>query len=393
MFPYLAPLKDWTVDVLKDREENKIDGMLMQPWMILTSGAKVIKDTIPDNADAIADKFKSLVEGGNSNGYSGCIIKNNIDSQLNYSLNETIVGIDFDGKLIKVIGETNRRISTPLIESVDIDTDGANNTLKTARINIRCFSLKQLEMFEMFFMKPGMNVLFEYGSNVLERKSYPDSKDADSPKPYKSVTESIIPKNNYKVFIDTFSDYYKVDTKNLKNYLTRIERSRGTYDLVAGKVTDYSFSIDANGTYSVMLEISQGNQMTLAIPINIEEKKSNTPAQAKTKGDVMQQYLTQMASDLNLDYNKLKNASVGADNEFFNWNKINDEKKDEGANPNPYISLRFIFTTLMNYSILDGTDNGTFKFELPEYKVGGAVKQFIPIKIHKNYLKKNWKIV
>jgi hypothetical protein len=78
MFPYLAPLKDWTVDVLKDREANKIDGMLMQPWMILTSGAKVIKDTIPDNADAIADKFKSLVEGGSSTGYSGCIIKNNI---------------------------------------------------------------------------------------------------------------------------------------------------------------------------------------------------------------------------------------------------------------------------------------------------------------------------
>jgi hypothetical protein len=393
MFPYLAPLKDWTVDVLKDREANKIDGMLMQPWMILTSGAKVIKDTIPDNADAIADKFKSLVEGGSSTGYSGCIIKNNIDSQLNYSLNETIVGIDFDGKLIKVPGETNRRISTPLIESVDIDTDGANNTLKTAKINIRCFSLKQLEMFEMFFMKPGMNVLFEYGSNVLERKTYPDSKDADSPKPYKSVTESIIPKNNYKVFIDTFSDYYKVDTKNLKNYLTRIERARGTYDLVAGKVTDYSFSIDANGTYSVMLEISQGNQMTLAIPINIEEKKSNTPAQAKTKGDEMQQYLTQMASDLNLDYNKLKNASVGANNEFFNWGKINDEKKDEGANPNPYISLRFIFTTLMNYSILDGTDDGTFKFELPEYKVGGVVKQFIPIKIHKNLISSSDEVI
>ena len=393
MFPYLAPLKDWTVDVLKDREANKIDGMLMQPWMILTSGAKVIKDTIPDNADAIADKFKSLVEGGSSTGYSGCIIKNNIDSQLNYSLNETIVGIDFDGKLIKVPGETNRRISTPLIESVDIDTDGANNTLKTAKINIRCFSLKQLEMFEMFFMKPGMNVLFEYGSNVLERKTYPDSKDTDSPKPYKSVTESIIPKNNYKVFIDTFSDYYKVDTKNLKNYLTRIERARGTYDLVAGKVTDYSFSIDANGTYSVMLEISQGNQMTLAIPINIEEKKSNTPAQAKTKGDEMQQYLTQMASDLNLDYNKLKNASVGANNEFFNWGKINDEKKDEGANPNPYISLRFIFTTLMNYSILDGTDDGTFKFELPEYKVGGVVKQFIPIKIHKNLISSSDEVI
>lgn len=393
MFPYLAPLKDWTVDVLKDREANRIDTSLMQPWCILTSGAKVIKDTMPDNASAVADKFKNLVEGGSAGGYSGCIIKNNIDSQLNYSLNETIVGIDFDGKLIKVPGETNRRISTPLIESVDIDTDGANNTLKTARINIRCFSLKQMEMFEMFFMKPGMNVLFEYGSNVLERKTYADSKDADSPKPYKSVTEAIIPKNNYGEFINTFSDYYKVDTKNLKQYLKRIESARGTYDLVAGKVTDYSFSIDANGTYSVMLEVSQGNQMTLAIPININETKSNTPAQNKKKGDEMQQYLTQIASDLNLDYTKLKNAASGARNEFFNWGKINEEKKDEGANSTPYISLRFIFKTLMNYSIEDGTDDGTFRFELPEYKVGGSIREYIPIQIHKNLISSSDEVI
>lgn len=393
MFPYLSPLKDWTVDVLKDREANRLDASLMQPWCILTSGAKVIKDTLPEGADAIATKFKDLVSNGSAGGYSGCIIKNNIDSQLNYSLNETIVGIDFDGKLIKVPGETNRRISTPIIESVDIDTDGANNTLKTARINVRCFSLKQLEMFEMFFMKPGMNILFEYGSNVLEYKKYPASKDADPPKAYTSVADAIIPKNNYKNFIETFSDYYKVDTKNLKQYLRRIESSRGTYDLVAGKVTDYSFSIDANGTYSVMLEISQGNQMTLAIPININEDKSSTSAQNKLKGDEMQQYLTQMASDLNLNYDKLYSRASAARNEFFNWGKLNDEKKDEGANSNPYISLRFIFTTLMNYSIDDGTDDGTFRFELPEYKVGGKATKYIPIRIHKNLISSSDEVI
>jgi hypothetical protein len=393
MFPYLAPLKDWTVDVLKDREANKIDGMLMQPWCILTSGAKVIKDTLPEDAEAIAAKFKDLVSNGSAGGYSGCIIKNNIDSQLNYSLNETIVGIDFDGKLIKVPGETNRRISTPIIESVDIDTDGANNTLKTARINVRCFSLKQLEMFEMFFMKPGMNVLFEYGSNILERKTYPLSKDAGSPKPFTSVTQAIIPKNDYRTFINTFSDYYKVDTKNLKEYLKRIESSRGTYDLVAGKVTDYSFSIDANGTYSVMLEVSQGNQMTLAIPINIDEKKSIVPGQSKDKGDELSQYFTQMASDMNLDSTKLKNTIPNARNEFFNWGKLNNEKKDESANSTPYISLRFILTTLINYSIDGGVDDGTFQFELPTYKVDGKDEQIIPIRIHKNLISSSDEVI
>ena len=42
-FPYLAPLKDWIVDVLDDREKNPNDTTLRMPWAILASGALVVK--------------------------------------------------------------------------------------------------------------------------------------------------------------------------------------------------------------------------------------------------------------------------------------------------------------------------------------------------------------
>ena len=52
--------------------------------------------------------------------------------------------LDLNGKPIYVEGETNRRVSTPIITDIEIDTDGNNNTLKTAKVNIKVFTLKKI---------------------------------------------------------------------------------------------------------------------------------------------------------------------------------------------------------------------------------------------------------
>ena len=72
---------------------------------------------------------------------------------------------DFDGKQIVVDGETGAKRPTPIITSISIDTDGDNNALKTAQINLTIFTLNQLEMFELFFCRPGFNILLEFGNN------------------------------------------------------------------------------------------------------------------------------------------------------------------------------------------------------------------------------------
>ena len=176
-FPYLAPVKKWVVDVLKEREystdpksitspntiPNNFNSILKRPWVVLTSGAKVVKaNGIKDLTDPVA-RAKKLEElynqnASDSSNYLGCVIRNDLDRGAKYQLEESYIGVDFSGKKIKVIGESNRRISTPIIESVDIDTDGANNTLKVARVNVRCFSLKLIRCVYicqcyMFFIK------------------------------------------------------------------------------------------------------------------------------------------------------------------------------------------------------------------------------------------------
>ena len=392
-FPYLAPLKDWIVDVLEDREKNPNDTNLRMPWAILASGAMVVKSGGKDDtSEGRKNKMKNLIAGEvkGSKEYYGCIIRNEIDRNLNYQTGPTIVGTTFFGNPIEVEGETNRRVSTPIIESIEIDTDGANNTLKTAKVNIRCFTLKQFEMFELFFCKPGMNVLLEYGDSTLDRKRYTTDKSKnpaaqDAFTSASQVKDQLIDKQDYNKFVDKFSEFYRFNNDSLKAFQRHIEKCRGTYDMVAGKVTDYSFSIDADGTYPVMLEISQGNQMSLAIPINIGNKEAKIAVNDKNKPPEFNQWLNLLVSDLNLESLSIKKEDW--EKEFFNWGKVNESKKDETASLESYLSLRFILKVLMNYTLSksNGFDD-LFLFNVPKYKVDGKDEEIIPIRIHKNLI-------
>jgi hypothetical protein len=399
-FPFLAPLSPWITDIMKQRESNPLMTSFKSPWIVLTSAALVVKGSAdPDVTKRKEELLKLIKTKGGDDSYKGCIIANNShDLNLTYATGKTPIGIDFTGKIITVEGESGRKVSTPIIESVDIDTDGANNTLKTAKINVRCFTLKQLEMFELFFMKPGMNILVEWGDTSLMKKNLFTSTEINSPqnkkreynalkdgelkpiKAFDSPTEALVPKtNDYDKFCESFSKYYRSDTTAIAEYLGRVEQSLGTYDLVAGKVLDYSFSINDDNTYSVSLEISQGNQVSLAIP----HSKSKTNSQDKVKpldteypgADQIKQLII---ADLNLDektflakIDKGTHPIEGGDwaNDWFNFLKINKQQSDTIVSDTAYVSLRFILQILMNYVVPEkNIDDKFFKFNLPTYK-------------------------
>lgn len=409
-FPYFSPLSPWIIDIMKDRENNPELSSVKNPFIIMTSGALVVKGTA---SNTLVDRKKELVKliknPQSQNAYQGCIISNNINSlDLSYSRNETIVGVDFTGQKIKVFGESGRNISTPLIESLDIDTDGANNTLKTARITVRLFSLKQLEMFELFFMKTGMNILIEFGDGSLFKvdkrvRARTDDAMAKSGKkidttPYSSVDQAMVPKKDYKEFCKNFSNYFRASTDAFANYVTNIQKALGTYDLVAGKVIDYSFSIEQDGTYTATIEITQGNQVSLAIPI--KSKKSDSKVQVQNSNDSPkdeEQLKEILAADLNLNLDTFKKildstshpdgSGMWLKKEFFNFFKINTTNKETTASDKRYVSLRFVLKILLNYIISDGgTDQDFFKFTIPIYKVGNKDQEIIPVTSNKNII-------
>ena len=367
---YLAPLKKWVVNVLKLREANPKLSNKKMPFVIMTSGAKIVKvDSKDDTKEKVLQKVESILTNkvGSTVEYQGCIISNQINPAINYSKGYTLVGFDFNGKAITAETEFGRKISPPIIESLEIDTDGTNNTLKTARVNVRCFSLKQFEMFELFFCKAGMHVLIEYGDN-----SYPSD-----------LNDVMIKKTDYNIFTQTFKSFTEPTTKQFGNYLEQCKNSNGSYDRVAGKLTNYSYSIEQDGTYSVMIEISQSNEYNLALPKAFITNYSNfeTP---NIKNPGIDQWKNKLLKDLPGLKKSIIDASDFNDkwkNHFFNWGKTNETKVDETASNEAYLSLHFILEVLMNNPVAEGGTAPEFEFKVPKFKVGGSEIPFIPISV------------
>jgi hypothetical protein len=368
---YLAPLKKWVVDILEERENNPKLANTKMPFVIMTSGAKVIKSEPITTKQEGIDRAKEILSGTRKAEYSGCIISNQINPTFNYSLGETLVGFDFTGKAITAVGEYGRKISMPIIESVDINTDGTNNTLLTAMVNVRCFSLKQLEMFELFFCKAGMHILIEYGDNS---SSY-------------SLNEVMIPKSDYGKFVESFKSFTNPNINQFGKYLKACKTSNGSYARVAGKLINYSYSIEQDGTYAVQLEVAQSNEYNLALPKAFITKYKSFDSPSK---DVPQwdQFRGKLLNDLPGLYKKMIDDLKESDwkNHFFNWGKINEDEIDKTASNEPYLSLKFILEILGNNTANQGNDEDFILFKDNYFKIKDSNERIIPITVHNNMI-------
>ena len=125
-----------------------------------------------------------------------------------------------------------------------------------------------------------------------------------------------------------FSELSIGDMKALQKYYKRVEDSRGTYEQVAGRVLDYNYSIEENGTYIVNFKITAGNEVSRAIP------KSTTSSNSKTKGPVanpllFNTWINQIESDFSLPDLSTIVTEKEDKKHFFNWGITNDNKAYE----------------------------------------------------------------
>lgn len=380
----IAPLKTWVVDILEERENDPNKSVFKMPFVVMSSGAKIYKaDAQVQYKNEIKEKIEKILTGTDTATYNGCIISNQTDIGLNYQSAETIVGVDFDGKYIKVEGESGRLISTPIIESIDVSSENSG-ILRQANVNLRCFSLKQFEMFELFFCKAQMDIFLEWG----EGSQYDILKQGNI----------LYPKNNYTTFTEEFRSLCKPSTDQFKKYLEKCQDSKGTYDRMAGKLTNYQYSIESDGTYNIRLEISQGNEYNLALPPRFETKYKNIATPSDKKGNEFVQWKNQIKENLIGIHGEFIDKLEEKDwkNDFFNWKKVNEDKGDEAASNRKYLSLRFILKVLMNNIVANGGTTNDLIFKIPNDKrekgnfdffdVDGATDEIIPISISKNII-------
>jgi hypothetical protein len=212
---------------------------------ILLGGTSILK-TIPNTNDSVVS---SIPKSGISTGSLGAYSLTNSDKSQN------LLGIK----------------PMPGITSVSIDNIGAYGSLRKATINFQCWDVKQLEILEKLYMRPGYTVLLEFG-----RSSYIDEKD----KLVNTSTDS------------TFFDKKEI---NLHKYLNELhERSikkRGNYDAFFGYITNYGWSARNDGGYDCKTEIISTGELLESLKSNYSLSGltdyislENNPLNAKFKG-------------------------------------------------------------------------------------------------------------
>lgn len=360
-FPFIAPIKPEVKKKLEDREIKGFDSHKLSPFIIISSGA-----VVTNNSENILESIKSGVYNG-PNTFKGCVITNHSALDMMYQTSETKLGYDLDGNVIKLPGETGRKISTPIIQSLEIDTDGGNNTLKSARVKIKIFSLKQLEFFDLFFLRPSMPVVLEYGwnSDIVSKTN---------------IDTQLLSKKNHTDYVahvvTHFSNYKTAKT----NYLETLKITDYNFDYMVGKVTDFTYSPTEDGTYDVDLEISAGNELQLWMPLKQDTKQSNanTPVE---KAKQFQTWLNKIYADFNLP--KVISGYSEADwgKEFFNWGMLNSQEKDKTVSFTAYISFRFVLEILKLSQLYNAnSDKLVYHYEDAAKTKG---KEIIPMNSHK----------
>jgi hypothetical protein len=356
-FPFIAPIKPWVKKKLEDREKLSYENFRLSPFVIMSSGAVVTK---ADDANV-----KKLIKDGSydkSTSFRGCVISNQSEFSKLYQTSDTILGYDLDGVPIVIKGETNRKISTPIIQSVEIDTDGGNNTLKEAHIKIKCFSLKQLEMFDLFFCRPSMNVILEYGWNTdIVGKT--------------DIDTLLFAKKKHDVYVKEFAALFD-DAKIAKsNYVANLEKTDGNYDYMAGKVTGFNYGPTEDGTYDITLDISAGNELQLWMPIKQTNTDSSIPKKGTNEEPPYNTWLRRVSADFNLP-NIIALDETTWKNEFFNWHMMNAKEKDKVVSYDEYVSFKLLLELLQNSQSFKSNSE---KIKINYFENGDKTKPVIPM--------------
>lgn len=376
---YRFPLKSWIVDILKERQKDVNKGNTKMPFIIMSSAAKLVKKEPGDSVQKVKEQIGKILSNPDSNPeYKGCIITNHIDPKINYNIGDTIVGYDFTGKQIKCQTESGRKISPVIIESLDIKADGTAMTRKMAMVNMRCFSLHQLELVEQFFLQMGMHVLIEFGDNSNTQEL---------------INNKILAtKSNYEQFTKSFLKYQIPTGTEFAEYLDDCRKSKGSYDRFAGILYDYNYKINADGTFSVMATYIQGNEINYQMPLTINTGYGILNIPKNPKPTLFKEIMYNIANDMpGMDLESLLKLDEKIyEKELFNFNNIYNSTQDSTVSSTPYISLRFILKVILNNFLTKGGTNPDFKLKLPNegdnkiFKIGDSkYDEIIPIKIHK----------
>jgi hypothetical protein len=143
-----------------------------------------------------------------------------------------------------------------------------NGALSKSEVTIKCYSKKQFELIDELYMRPGYTLLLEFGwTTYLDSKGKPQSFDG-----FKSPA--------LRGFLEGNDNQYDVVKKIQKER----EKRAGNYEGVFGKVTNFKWNFNPDGSYDIIVDIVGIGDVIETLKINSSlNKKEEDPKGEDTK--------------------------------------------------------------------------------------------------------------
>lgn len=153
------------------------------------------------------------------------------------------------------------QVPMPGITDLDIATKSAYGSLRQAKLNFVVHNLRQLEIMELLYMRPGYPVLVEWGWSPFIRSD----NEIDNLE-YKIPKDIIFPKGEGKV-----------RQENVYREIIRLKKlTEGNYDGFLGFVTNFGFQARVDGGFDCYSEIVSMGEVIDSIKIGNSSNILNT---------------------------------------------------------------------------------------------------------------------
>jgi len=262
----LRPLQDFVFKELKDRSNSYgIDYTLdnyngknyngpRTAWVRVCSNARI--PTVPEkrrNPKPDDPSPASFREGFIMYGVNGFNDTYGIDNLNNQS--KVVLGYDVNGEKHVLDDSENQTFQNrpgPGVTSIESEFYGAgssfNGLCRKVSIKWRANSIDQLNYMMPYFLSPMMTVVVEWGWNVYNPDSLIDLSE-------ENLGQPADPETNEKG--SGLRGYYT----NSQLLQEKIEKSNGNYDAFIGRIYDFNFALNRDGTYECTTVVVNTNYM------------------------------------------------------------------------------------------------------------------------------------
>ena len=293
------PFEEWVSKQINDRQ--KVHGSQNRtleqisyvnsrtPYLKLTSGVKIIDNERLTRVDL--GNHPSFINSGTNQGLANFFVLFNGTSDNDNTLFKGIDGLDGtrsdNGQTIlnkSAYGSGGSSSgSKPMAGIISAETKFRNRgSIREGNIQIKAWNKIQFEIINLLYLRLGFPMLLEWGHSIIIG--------ADG-----NIDSNV----DFSISKDFLSKKYKTDNDVLKALSDLRKQSAGNYDAMYGKVVNFDWSFNRDGSYDINLKLISIGAVVESLKMNVYQKdviqgidKNKQPDNGDTEPDNDEDWIT-----------------------------------------------------------------------------------------------------